>query len=309
MNNSEYIKIYANFLKQFIRLKRSLKVIFDCSNGTAGPILQKLKVKSLKFKIINGRPNGNFPAHGPDPLKPNAAKQLQAEVKKQKADLGAIFDADGDRVFFVDNLGRFINPDIVGWLLIWHLRPEKTVIDVRTGWLIKRLKIENCLSLRGLPLGEKLKIFESRVGHYFIKNLMRKNRAELGMEWTGHYYFKDFFYTDSGILTAIEIINAVSRLPYNLSDFIELLPAYYRSGELNFPVKNKEKLLTVIRKTYKNKAVKISSLDGLTMEFKDWWFNIRPSNTEPLIRLNIETTSKKLLNQKIKEFQKLLRIT
>src|SRR3990167_6992312 len=183
--NYEFINIYSDFLKKNLNPQKKLKVIFDCSNGTAGPILKQLTINNeqLTTYFINDKPDGNFPAHGPNPLKSGALKQLQNKVKKYKADLGIIFDADGDRVFFIDNLGRFINPDAIAKLLIWNLKPKKIIIDVRTGWLIKKM--------------------------------MRKTNADFAAEYSGHYYFKNFFFVDSGILAAIEIINAISKLPYN----------------------------------------------------------------------------------------------
>ena len=300
----DYIKIYANFLKKKLSPQKKLKVVFDCSNGTTGPILQKLKIKNLKFKIINNIPDGNFPAHGPDPLAVGALKQLQEAVLRQKADLGAIFDADGDRVFFIDNLGRFIDTDVIGRLLIWHLYPKKIVIDTRAGWLVKRLTTND------------LRLTTSRAGHYFIKKLMRKTNSDFGAERSGHYYFKinnlsinnqqsAIFYYDSGILAAVEAINAISKLPYSLADFNDLLPQYCRSGEVNINIAdadtqtqpdNINEILKKIEENFKNQfnsQLKISHIDGLTIESDDWWFNLRPSNTEPVIRLNIETTDKK----------------
>jgi len=301
--NKKFLNLYTRFLRKFFKIKKPLKAVFDCSNGTAGLILKnflKPKTQNLKPIFINQTPDGNFPAHGPNPLGPGALKQLRAAVKKQRADLGVIFDVDGDRIFIIDDQSRFVNPDIVAWLLIWHLEPKKVIIDARFGWLVKKFQVSS----------SKFQVFESKVGHYFIEKLIREKKADFGAEQSGHYYFKKFFNADSGILAAIEIINAVSRLPYKLSELIEFLPAYYRSGELNFPVKQikqKERLMNRLKKEYQHKAVKISELDGLKMEFNPpagkWWFNIRPSNTEPLIRLNIEAVSKKILDQKIKEFR------
>ncbi|MDP3015202.1 MAG: hypothetical protein Q8N28_02200 [bacterium] len=302
----DYIKIYANFLKKFLKPQCKLKVVFDCSNGTAGIILKNLKTEKLKAILINQKPDGNFPAHGPNPLMPDALKQIQKAVIKHKADFGAIFDADADRVFFIDNFGRFVNPDIIARLLIWHLKPKKVIIDIRTGWQVKKSKVKS----------QKLKVVVSRVGHYFIKKLMRKIKADFAAEYSGHYYFKKFFYADSGILAAIEAINAVSKLPHKLSDFIDLLPQYYRSSELNLKFNSARnyaehdtelrRMMRKIEQKFKKQVIKISHLDGLTMEFEEWWFNLRPSNTEPLIRLSVEAASKNLLNQKTKELQKLL---
>lgn len=321
--NQNFIKIYADFLKNFLKPAKPLKVIFDCSNGTTGLILQQLlKAKTpasptgkykLKALLINNIPDGNFPGHGPNPLAKNATNRLKKEIIKQKANLGVIFDADGDRAFFINNKGKFINPDIIANLLIWHLKPKKVVIDVRTGWLIKKCQLPSA------------KYRVSKVGHYFIKKLMRKINADFGAEQSGHYYFArrsfsagELFYFDSGILAAIETINAISKLPYSLADFANLAPQYYQSGEINIKMNNKlrimnyEYLFKKIENYYQlnpkpHTLVAKNHLDGLIMEFSDWWFNLRPSNTEPLIRLNIETTNKNLLDKSIKKLYSLIR--
>ncbi len=310
-----YIKTYADFLKKNLNPQKKLRVVFDCSNGTAGLILKKLikakssrlrrgspKAAKLKANLINDVPDGNFPAHGPNPLKKSALNDLQSTIKKYKADLGIIFDADGDRVFFADNKGRFINPDAIARLLIWHLKPKKVIIDARTGWHVKQLTADN------------LQLITSRVGHFFIKKLMRKTNADFAAEYSGHYYFKKFFFADSGILAAIEIINAISKLPYSSADFINLLPQYYRSSEINFKIKNLRESIKKIENYFKSqntkyKILNTNYLDGLTMEFTspagEWWFNLRPSNTEPLLRLNIEAENKKLLDKEIKKLYSL----
>lgn len=297
-----YSAVYADFLKKLIRPGRKIKTVFDCSNGAAGLIVKKLKNKKLKLEIINEKPDGRFPAHGPNPLKKTALRDLRLAVRRRKADMGVIFDADGDRAIFMDNLGRIADSDVIGYLLINHLRPKKTIIDPRSGWLLKKTQNRTITA-------------KSRVGHYFIKKQMRKTKTELAVEKSGHYYFRVFDgYFDSGILAAIQTINALSRLPYSLADFINLVPRYYRSGEINLKTENQRKILETIEKKYKKTAAKISKIDGLTMEFNPsassgqaWWFNLRQSNTEPFIRLNAEAASKKLLNQKIKELRKLIR--
>ncbi|MDP3052797.1 MAG: hypothetical protein Q8N22_02495 [bacterium] len=298
MNQNQFLESYSKFLQKFLklqkpprlagqwsRLARPLKVVFDCSNGVAGLVLKKIKSPlNSKFIILNSEPDGDFPAHGPNPSKPGATKQLQAAVKKHKADLGIIFDADGDRMLCVDNKSRFVDPEVSARLLIWHLKPKKIIIDTTTGWLVKKLATYN------------QKLITSKVGQYFIKQKMRAENADFGAERSGHYYFREFFGLDSGILAAIEVINAVSELPYKLSDFVDFLPQYYRS-EIDISVNQRNQrqsalLLKKIEQTYKNQALKISRLDGLTMEFADWWFNLRFSQTEPLLRLNIEALEK-----------------
>ncbi|MEK9154576.1 MAG: hypothetical protein AAB596_00680 [Patescibacteria group bacterium] len=316
-----HLEIYTNFLKKFLNPHKKLKAVFDCSNGTTGPILKQLTSKNLRLTtyFINNEPNGNFPAHGPDPLKKNAMSDLRLAILHHKADLGIIFDADGDRMFLMDDCGRFINPDVTAKLLIWRLKSKKIIVDVSTGWLIRRGITNNESGINNKKINPIIHnskfIIQSRVGHYFIKNLMRKKNIDFAAERSGHYYFshqnpgEEKLYFDSGILAAVHIINAVSKLPYKLPAFNDLLPQYYRSGEINIKG-NAGSLIKKIEEQYKNQALKISHIDGLTMEFNspagEWWFNLRPSNTEPLIRINIETTSKALLEKKKKELIGLL---
>ncbi|OGY67470.1 MAG: hypothetical protein A3H63_01070 [Candidatus Harrisonbacteria bacterium RIFCSPLOWO2_02_FULL_45_10c] len=296
-----FINLYADFLKKFLKLQRKLKVVFDCSNGTTGIILKKLflksKVKSPKLKVtfINDNPDGNFPAHGPNPLASSATDELKKAVLAGKADLGIIFDADGDRVFFIDNRGRRVDPNEIAYILMRQY-PGPYVIGAVSSWRLKKSKAKS----------PKSKVYVSRVGHYFFKNMMREKTASLGLEHSGHYYFRDFFYCDSGILAALSIITFLSSLDTDLASYLNQLPAYYRSGEINFKVSDKGKALRQIEKFYKKSSRKISKLDGLTAEFADYWFNVRPSNTEDLLRLNMEAKSQKILNEKMKEIKKVI---
>lgn len=355
---NQYQKEYAEFLRGFLvdssqaqndRIGRQndkqkkLKVVFDCSNGTTGIILEKLFKANL---LINQFQDGNFPAHGPDPLKPGAMSQLQKEVKKQKADLGVIFDADGDRAFFVDEKGRVVDPDIVASLLIWELKSKKVVVNETTSNIIRESRIMN----------NELRIIKSQNGGYFIKNAMIKNNADFGCERSGHYYFKIIhstlvaetsftkgqagsgnrnkcFFMDSGILAAIYVINAISKLPYGLLDFADLSQKYYRSGNINIKIDKNELQITnyelfkkisdklekyFLSHNSRFKILNSSRIDGLRMDFEEsglpdrslgggWWFNIQLSNTEPLMRLNIEASSKQTLANQKKMLLKLLR--
>ncbi|MDO8430287.1 MAG: hypothetical protein Q7S73_02895 [bacterium] len=319
-----YLNLYADFLKRFLKPKRELKVVFDCSDGVTGIILKELfrksNVKSQTLKVtpffINDKVDGNFPAHGPNPLANGATKQLEKEVKKQKADLGVIFDGDGDRVFFLDNKGRWIDPNESAYILMQIFKPPY-VVGIVSSWRLKESNVKGPAEGEARQGRQMSKVFVSRVGHYFFKNLMRKKKASLGLEHSGHYYFKDFFYCDSGIFAAIQVINFISGLKTDLASWLDKLPKYYRSGEINFRIENKELVLREVEKFYKKSAKKISKIDGITMEFSspsagsgqnssEFWFNLRPSNTENLIRLNIETTSKLLLDKKLKEIKKVI---
>jgi phosphomannomutase len=287
---NKFIKTYIGFLKKFLRPQKSLRVVFDSSNGTTGPILKRLMTNNpqLTTYLINDKPNGNFPGHGPNPMLKGATKQLQVAVKQNKADLGIIFDADGDRVFVCDDQGRLVHPDIIAYLLVYYLKPKKMVINTPTGWLVRSLKRQG------------VKIYETPVGYFYVTRAMRKTGATFAAEHSAHYFFKNFFYRDAGILTAISVINAASKLPYCLSDFVDLVPQSYRSWEINFIVKNKERLLKIIEGKYKKEAKKISRLDGLKMDFDKWWLSIRPSQNEPLLRLNIEAETEEVLRRKLR---------
>lgn len=289
---------YVNFLKKFLKPKRKMRVVFDCSDGATGMVLDELfgSHPLVRSTLINAWPNGHFPAHGPNPLAKGAARQLVREVRRQKADLGVIFDADGDRVFFVDNRGREIDPNEAGYMLAQVFRPPYVVGEV-SSWRLKKLKAKSV---------KRKTVFISRVGHYFFKKLMRAKRASLGLEHSGHFYFRDFFYCDSGILASIEVINFISRLPGGVAEWLDALPAYYRSGEINFKVADKENILRKIESAYKKDAIAMSKSDGLTMELEGYWFNVRPSNTENLLRLNLEATGKEILKRELKKIKSMI---
>jgi|GEM_PF-329028 len=296
-NNNFYLKEYAKFLKRFIKIKRPLRIVFDCSNGVAGLVLKDLLGGNKKIDpvFINEKPDGNFPAHSPNPLVSGSLDQIKKEVIKRRADLGIIFDADGDRVFFVDNKGNKIDPDIIGYILMNKFK-SPYVVSTISSWRVKKV--------RGAIV--------ARVGHLFMKEMMRKKKASLGMERSGHYYFKNFFYCDSGVLAALEIINFIGNLKIKFSDCVEMLPVYYQIPESNFSLsagaKNKdlEKKILKIENIYKPIAKKIKKDDGLLVEMEDWWFSLRFSNSENLFRLNIEGDSQELINLKHKELKRLI---
>lgn len=288
----DYINLYAKFLRKSLEPKRPLRVIMDCSNGTTGLVLEKLLRgnKLIDYKLINANPDGNFPAHGPNPLASGAAVQLEREVKKRRADLGIIFDADGDRVFFVDNRGRLTDAHEIGFALMQMFKPPYVVSTIAS-WRLKKV--------RGAVL--------SPVGHYFFKNIMRRKKASVGLEHSGHFYFRDFFWCDSGILSAILIMNFVSGLENGLADWLDALPKYYRSGEINFKVSDKQIILDKIKKKYAGMVTKTGNSDGLTMEFgNNFWINVRPSNTENLLRLNVEAKTRKTLETELKKIRKVI---
>ena len=289
----DHLSLYTAFLGKRYKLKAPLRVIFDASDGTTGPVLKKLNAGRAKVHAtyLNAVPDGRFPAHGPNPMKDGALGGLERAVKSAGADLGVAFDGDGDRVFFVDNRGLFVNSDHVAFLLRQSFRPPY-LIDVRWGMLLRT----------------KYAVI-TKVGHYYIKKMMRKLGASFGAEQSGHYYFKDFFNCDSGIFAAIAVMNAVSELKSrgsSLSLWTDALPAYFRIPETNFKVADKEGAVRRVAAVYKRSARAVYRLGGLSMDFKDFWFNIRASNTEPLLRLNLEAGNKKILAAKLKEISALI---
>jgi len=296
----DYRTRYVKFLKNRLKLKRPLRVVFDSSNGSSGPIIRALAANQTRLTIqqLNARPDGNFPAHGPDPSKPGALNQLRRAVRKFKAECGIIFDADGDRVFFVDQRGRPINPEHTAMIISKNLKGP-VVLDERLGY-----------AARDQFKKQKHLIVSSRTGHTFIKKEMRKSRAVFGAEPSGHYYFKSFFSADAGIFAALQFLNALTRLGQPLLDWLDGQPQYFRSGEINFKVPDKVKVIRRLEMAFRRSARRISKLDGLRMEFETktgrFWFGVRASNTEDLLRLNIEADEKNLLAQKLKRLTALI---
>ncbi|MEK7554485.1 MAG: hypothetical protein AAB518_00655 [Patescibacteria group bacterium] len=298
-----YAKIYADFLGSTLQIKHPIRVVFDCSDGTVGTVLKELVSNHplLVSRVVIVKPNGRFPAHGPNPLVGRAFENLGREVLEWKADIGVVFDGDGDRVFFVDDEGNRLSPDAAALLMSKNFRGS-TIVDVRSGFMLRD----------GLRKDRK-KIIDCRVGHFFIKKLMRKENVPFGAEISGHYYFKDFFYADSGLFAVICLINQLSRLKANgerLSGWVKHLPTVWASGELNFEISDKEGTMRTIEEAFKRRARVTSKLDGVRMEFgigkHEWWFSVRPSNTENFLRLNLEARDEDIFKTHLKELKSLI---
>jgi len=269
-----YSAIYISFLRRQLRPQKKIRIIFDSFNGATGPILKKIFAGSqVEASFLNARVDGNFPAHGPNPLQEGALAELQKAVQEQKADIGVAFDADGDRAFFVDDAGRILPAHLAAFLL-FHNMKSPLVAEITT-----------YEAFRYTGLAKKMRVICSRVGTYFIKKEMARCRAGGAAEYSGHYYFADFANNDSGILAAIKMANILTALPYRLSQFVDLLPNRYSSETFNFETTAGSELLPIIEKKYASKAKKINRIDGLTFEFAESWFNVRPSNTEPMLRV------------------------
>lgn len=280
-----------------------LKVVADTGNGMVGPILKRVfaSLPSIHLTGMYLDPDGNLPNHGLDPLQPENRAELQERVRKDGADVGFAFDGDGDRFFAIDDRGAFVSGDyltaLLGQYFLERTPKSKIVHDVRASWAVRDLITQ----AGGTPLME-------RVGHAFFKRRMSREDAIFGGEVTGHYYFKDFFFADSGIVPALIILEMLSKKGVKLSELVAPLEAkYHISGEINtrISVDPHDKLKYIAEKF--GSGSNVEWLDGVSVTYDDWHFNVRPSNTEPLLRLNLEATSKALMEEKRDEVLEFIR--
>lgn len=271
---------------------RKLKIAIDASNGMAGKIIP-LVFKDLPIEIIeiNFEHSGTF-KHEPNPLVEENLEEVKQAVTINKCDFGICFDGDADRMMIVDENATNISCDLVTALMVPYflqMSPNSVIVyDLRSSLVVS----EEILKYGGIPRRE-------RVGHAFMKKALRDTHGVFGGELSGHFYYQDNFYADSAMITLIHILNIVSRTDVPLSRLIEPLRRYFNSGEINFRVADKRAKMDELENIYKDGQV--DHLDGVTVRFKEWWFNCRPSNTEPLLRLNIEAKTKELLDEKLSE--------
>jgi phosphomannomutase len=280
---------------------RLLKVVIDAANGMGGamlePVLARLPITAVR---CNFDPDGTFPNHEPNPLLPENREFIVQKTLDESADLGVAFDGDADRCFFVDDRGEFVPGDFATALLAESLLQRepgaKIIYDVRASWAVPDT-IERC---GGVPL-------VNRVGHAFIKHRMRQEDAAFGGEVSGHYYFRDFSQADSGVVPFLLMLQLVSRKGMKLSEILEPYRSrYFITGELNTPVADVALKLQELKERYASEG-RISHLDGISIDADDWHFNVRPSNTEPLLRLNLEARSQELMERKRDEVLELIR--
>ena len=289
---------YREYLHRFLLPLRELKIVVDASNGMAGrwfPILFD-GVANLKVIKLNFEHDGEF-VHEPNPLVPANLEQLRAAVKEHKADFGACFDGDADRCMFVDENADIVRCDLVTALLAGEYLREHAgatvVYDLRSSRVVADT-IRN--------LGGKTK--RERVGHVFMKRAMADQDAVFGGELSGHFYFRDYFYCDSGMLAFIAVLDVLTRTGQSLSSLIKPLDIYAASGERNFKNDDKTGAFKTLEQKYAD--AQIDTLDGVTVQYEDWWFNVRASNTEPLLRLNMEAKTRDQLETRLAEITPLL---
>ena len=294
-------RFYTEHVLSFIDTQtvKPFKIVIDAGNGIAGKIIPDVfshlpcQIIPMLFEL-----DGSFPHHLPNPMEPANIEPLQKKVLEEKADLGAAFDGDADRMFLVDEKGNRLGGDMVTALV------AKNLLKKEKGTTI----LYNLICSKTVPeiiQKEGGKAIRTKVGHALIKPLMKKYNAIFGGEHSGHFYFRNNWYADSGLIALLVCLELISEEEKPLSLLVKSIDRYYRSGEINTPVENmSEKIKEVERHFLKRK---IDHLDGLTVEYKDWWFNLRPSNTEPLLRLNIEASDPKLLEEKKEQLLKIIR--
>ena len=294
---------YARHCQSFINTRglRRLKIVVDAGNGMAGKMLTPI-FEGLPFEYVPMyfEPDGSFPNHPPNPIEPENMVELQERVVVEGADFGAAFDGDADRVFLVNERGQTISGDLLATLV------AKNVLEKEPGAAI----VYSAVCSKALPelvRREGGRPIRTKAGHSIIKPQMRSNDAAFGGEHSGHFYFRDNYFADSGIIAMLIVAELVARQEGPLSDLLAPIDPYVRSGEINSKIEDQAATLERIEALYaKHDGAKIDHLDGLTVDFGDWWFNLRPSNTEPLLRLNVEASDRETMERERDELLNLI---
>ena len=304
VEEGEISEDYAEHCLSFIQADglRPLKIVVDAGNGMAGkmlpPVFERLPFEyvPMYFEL-----DGDFPNHPPSPIEPENTEALRERVVQEGADFGVAFDGDADRVFVIDEKGEVISGDLLAALV------AKNVLEKEPGATI----VYSAVCSKALPeLVEREggTAFRTRAGHSIIKPQMRKHNAAFGGEHSGHFYFRDNYFADSGIIAMLTVAELVSNQDKPVSELLSPIDPYVRSGEINSEVEDQEATMQKVEGYYSERgATNVDHLDGLTVEFGDWWFNLRPSNTEPLLRLNVEAENRETMEQKRDELLSLIR--
>ena len=282
---------------------RPLKIVVDAANGMAGAMLPPVLARLPQLAVVSCyfEPDGSFPNHEPNPLLPENRAFIVERTQTEGADLGVAYDGDADRCFFVDDTGDFVPGDFITALLAQAMLAKepgaKVIYDVRASWAVPRT-IEEA---GGIPL-------VNRVGHAFIKHRMREEDALFAGEVSAHYYFRDFTQADTGVVPFLVMLELLSRTGRPLSELLApFRTRYFITGEINTPVADVALKLQELEERYTAQGGRISHLDGISVDFDDWHFNVRPSNTEPLLRLNLEALDEATMEARRDEVLELIR--
>ncbi len=276
---------YADYLRKLVDISaiRPLTVVVDAGNGMAGHTVPKvfeglpITLVPLYFEL-----DGSFPNHEANPIDPQNLRDLQRAVLEHHADIGLAFDGDADRCFVVDERGEAVSPSVLTALIATRELAREPGAAVIHNLITSRAVPEIITEAGGVPV-------RTRVGHSFIKAKMAESNAVFGGEHSGHFYFRDFWFADSGMLAALHTLAALGGQPGPLSELLAQYSRYVASGEINSTVDDQAAATALVRQAFASRpGVSTDELDGLTVSTDDWWFNLRPSNTEPLLRLNAE---------------------
>ena len=303
---SDYVTKVMSFVNR--NELKPLKIVINSGNGAAGPTFDAIEKKlntnypKIEFVRVDHTPDSTFPNGIPNPLLPENHHKTADIVKNAGADFGVAFDGDFDRCFFFDETGKFVPGEyLVGLLATIFLEKEQgaTIVhDPRVIW-----NTQDIVSQKGG------KAEQSKTGHAFIKQTMRKHEAVYGGEMSAHHYFRDFAYCDSGMIPWLLVAELVSKKNQSLGDLVKnRVSSFPSSGEINFKVKDADSSITSVLENYRTQAKTLDKMDGFSLTIDDWRFNLRKSNTEPLVRLNVESKGTSInLDEQVKKISKLLK--
>ena len=312
INEYQILEDYGRHALSFIDPKeiKPLKIVIDAGNGMAGRPVQEI-YKSLPCQIIPlyFEPDGNFPNHDPSPIKNENITDLQKKIVETKADFGMAFDGDADRVFFVDENGKRVFSSLISSVIVKDILSKHPKEKIIYNLVCSQIVPETIKACGGEPIIE-------RVGHSFIKEKMRQTGAIFACEHSAHYYYRDNYRAESGLITALLVTEILSKAGKPISEVIRPYAKYFAIEETNLEVKDQNAKIEELKKIFRDNLQ--YDFDGVTFWFNiesaisplkedSWWFNVRPSNTEPVLRLNLEAGSKKLMEEKTKEILKIIR--
>ena len=305
VSEQDVLDDYAEKVRSFVdrSVLRPLKVVADTANGMGGLVVPAV-FEGLPFdlEVMYGELDGTFPNHPADPIQPENLKDLQARVLETGADVGLAFDGDADRCFLVDDKAQLVNGSTTTALVAKAMLEKYPGSKVLYNLICSKAVPEVIRENGGIPI-------KTRVGHSFIKAIMAETDAVFGGEHSGHYYFRDNYRADSGSIAALVVLEVISKAGQPLSELRRPFERYAQSGEINTEVKGPAATVERVAERFakEHPEAQQSRLDGLTVEFPDWWFNVRPSNTEPLVRLNVEAADRPGCDAHTKELLAMIR--
>ncbi len=293
VNHKDIWPAYIDFMGIFSSDIKPFKIVVDASNGVVGKSIENMRAHlPVEIIDINFEPDGNFPNHSPNPLEKGSVDQIAALIKEKQADFGIMFDGDADRVFLVDEQGELVKSDIVLLLLAQYFLRKNPGSTIAYNLLCSKAVPEFIKTWGGVPV-------RTQVGFVKVQEALIESDGIVGGELSGHYCFRDYFYMDSGMIAFLMLLQMLSQDGRQVSDIVKELSPYAKSVEFKFSIKDTDAVLEKVKAKYT--AGNQDYLDGVTVEYDNWWFNLRPSNTEPLIKLTLEADRQELLDEKKQE--------